>query len=146
MIKKSETSEQRPINRLAFWSAFCLAPLSIGIPSYGLVLLAMAFEPLNLGPLVFLFFPGAAMFVGAPTYITFGAYFFWKALRRGYCSQRQLVVSGLLAHFASIPFASFFFFAIGEDVLGPTLGFFVLGCIFVPLWSAIFAALYKRMS
>ena len=146
MTEMLETSEKIEINKKAFWSALLLAPLSIGVPSYGLAFLFIAFPDPGLDIGIFLIFPGVAMFVGAPTYLTFGAFAFWKTLSRGHSRPMQLAMAGLIAHFASTPVAALVFFLTDPDVLGPTLGFLALGLIFAPLWSVIFAALYKRMS
>ena len=68
---------------------------------------------------------------GAPFLIVFGV---------------TLGLAGALAFVLTTPVAALVFFLTDPDVLGPTLGFLALGLIFAPLWSVIFAALYKRMS
>jgi hypothetical protein len=72
------------------------------------------FAALIFGPIVFtlltcyLFIPVLALAFGAPTYLTFGALFFWLALRNGWDSWPQIAGMGLLANLSSAPAVAWF--------------------------------------
>ena len=147
MIKKTEIPEGRKIKPLAFLSSLALAPVSIGLPCLALALIISPNDPNEAEVAFALMVPFVAMFLGAPTYLTFGAFALHSALARGHASIWPFVRSGLLAHLVSTPLAvSIFALADLNSALQFSAGYFALGCIFAPLWSAIFAALYKRMS
>ena len=147
IIKKSETPENQKIKPLTFLSSLALAPVSVGIPCFGLALILSPGDPSQAEAAFILMVPFVAMFLGAPTYLTFGAFALHSALARGHTSLWPFVKAGFLAHLASMPVA-IIVFALAD--LGTaaqfSAGFFALGLIFAPLWSAIFAALYRRMS
>ena len=147
MIKKSEIPEGRKIKPLAFLSSLALAPMSVGLSCLALALIASPNDPSEAEVAVVLMVPFVAMFVGAPTYLTFGAFAFHSALAQGHTNIWPFVKSGFLAHLASTPLAMIVFaLADCDSALQLSAGYFALGAIFAPLWSAIFASLYKRMS
>ena len=108
------------------------------------------FAALIFGPIVvtlltfYLFIPVFALAFGAPTYLTFGALFFWFALRKGWDSWPQITGMGFLANLASAP-AVYMVLSNRQawDATGATLTIIGFGCIFAPLWSIGFAVLYR---
>lgn len=147
MIKMSEMSDAARIKPLTFLSALALAPLSVGLVFLALALIASPADIAD-GALAFILaVPFVAMFLGAPSYLTFGAYALHTALAKGQTRPLQCALYGTLAHLASMPLAIVIFaLADPQMVVRLSLGFLALGLIFAPLWSAVFAALYKRMS
>ncbi|NNJ67896.1 MAG: hypothetical protein HKP54_07630 [Boseongicola sp.] len=105
------------------------------------------FAALILGPIVFtlltfyLFIPMFALAFGAPTYLTFGALFFWLALRKGWDSWPQITGVGFLANLASAP--AVFLVLSHFEAMEATMMIIGMGCIFAPLWSLFFALLYR---
>ena len=103
---------------------------------------ALIFGPIAFTLLTFyLFVPVFALAFGAPTYLTFGALFFWLALRKGWDSWPQITGIGFLANLASAP-AVFLVLSHFEAMEGTTM-IIGMGCIFAPLWSLSFAILYR---
>ena len=144
MIKTTETAD---INGPAFIGALVLVPLLTSVP-FAVPLFIAAAVDLHLNDAAFaLGFPVVGSVLGLPTYLTFGTFMFARALRRGRTSALQLIKAGLLAHVLSTPLAVIALLVIDPgDALSGGIGFLLLGLIFAPLWSAIFAALCKRMS
>lgn len=108
------------------------------------------FAALILGPIVFtlltfyLFIPVFALAFGAPTYLTFGALFFWLSLKWGWDGLLQITVMGFLANLASAPAVLLVLGHFqGSNAQGSTMMIVGIGCIFAPLWSLFFAALYR---
>lgn len=147
MIKMTEERDAPPIRPLAFISALALAPATIALPCLALALLVGPGDFANVEASFLFFVPFVAMFLGAPTYLTFGAYALHSALRRRHSTAWQFARQGLRAHLTSMPLAIIIFtLADPNTAVQFTAGFFLLGLIFAPLWSAIFANLYRRMS
>ena len=144
IIKIPETREIRPV---AFVAALILAPLSLALPAYGIVALVAATGG-RVDLVIPLLFPIGAAWIGAPTYLTFGAFSFRRALKRGGSSARSLVLAGLRAHAVSAPLVliPLTLTEPSSDVLPNAVAFLFLGLIFAPLWSAIFALLYERFT
>jgi hypothetical protein len=144
MIKKSEFTK---IDVPAFIGALVAVPMLTSLPFLIPLFIAAAFDLHLNGASFVLGFPVVGSFLGLPTYLTFGAYMFARTMRRGRTSAQQLIKAGLLAHVLSTPLAVIGLVVIEpDDALIGGIGFLLLGCIFAPLWSAVFAALYKRMS
>lgn len=147
MIKTTEIPEIQKPQPLAFLSSLVLAPMSVAIPCLVLALILSPSDPAQAEATFVLLVPFVGMFIGAPAYLTFGAYFLHTALAHGRTGLKPFVKAGFLAHLASTPIA-IIIFALADLNLAVQFGagYFALGCIFAPLWSAVFAALYKRMS
>ena len=106
---------------------------------------ALIFGPIAFTLLTFyLFIPVFALAFGAPTYLTFGALFFWLALRKGWDSWPQITGMGFLANLASAPAVYIFLTNLPSwDATEATSMIIGMGCIFAPLWSLFFAVLYR---
>ena len=135
------------LNVRAFIGALLTVPLVTSLP-FAIPMLVSATLDLHLNDAAFVLgFFVVASFFGLPTYLTFGAFMFARALRRGRTAPLQLVKSGLVAHVLSTPLAFLALLIIEPgDALSGGIGFFFFGCIFAPIWSTIFAVLYKKLS
>ena len=147
MTEIIKTTENNGVYPFAFVSALILAPLTIAVPAYG-ILFAASYAEAPIAQFIVLFFPIGAAWIGAPTYLTFGAFSFLRTLKRGGTSAGSLVLAGLRAHAVSAPFVliPLSLTEPSSDVLPTAVAFFLLGLIFAPLWSAIFALLYERFT
>ena len=119
-------AEPHLIDPVAFFAALIFGPIAFTLLTF------------------FLFIPVFALAFGAPTYLTFGALFFWLSLRRGWDGLLQIAAIGFLANLASAPavyavFSDLHYSSVAER----TMMIIGIGCIFAPLWSLFFAVLYR---
>jgi len=125
----------------AFIPALILAPLVLCLPALaGFALLYLLGATDNVFALILAVVSFAAA-TGAPTYLTFGAFAFHAALRRGI----PLWTAAIAANVISAPVVLIAFRLLGTgwgDALGATVYLIIFGCIFAPLWGVIFEALY----
>lgn len=119
-------AEPHLIDPVAFFAALIFGPIAFTLLTF------------------FLFIPVFALAFGAPTYLTFGALFFFLSLRRGWDGLLQITGMGFLANLASAPAVLLVLGHFqGADAQGSTMMIIAMGCIFAPLWSLFFAALYR---
>ena len=131
----------------AFIGALILAPLTVGIPSLLLAWLLETSGGRFTGLNLVLMIASAATFLGAPTYLTFGTVFFVMTLNRTTTVTPSIfALAGFVANAASIPIVAAFSAATGGNPWGTILFVNGFGCIFAPLWGAIFAVLYDCFS
>ena len=130
-------------NPIAFLAALILAPLTIGLPAFFAIQLGTA---ANLPALaLFAAFLIVATALGAPAYLTFGAVFLWKCISDP--EGTDIPFAGIKAHTASmILIAPAILLAPADNKVWLIVGYFGLGLIFAPLWSAIFGSLCQRFS
>ncbi|MEM9425880.1 MAG: hypothetical protein AAGA06_04175 [Pseudomonadota bacterium] len=141
--KTASTVESEGVQLSPFMFALVLAPLTIGLPAWGIVWIAALAEVSGgLGLLVFIAIPAVATVLGAPTYLFLGGPAFWFALQRGL----SVPLTALSTNFASLPLvAAFFAVQSSQFQIGTMLWLYaILGSVFAPLWGVIFVSLYNR--
>ena len=140
--KTVDSDEIFTVEIIPFIVALALAPLVLGAPAWGHMMLADEFN-LNISFLSFIaVFPAAALPFGTPSYLVFGAPAFWLAIRHGTSTS----AAGLAANVVSIPFVAFYFFAFEEHVeIGSVVVIYLLfGSVFATIWGGIFGTIYNR--
>lgn len=102
-------------------------------------------------PLVVAFFgawaviPIAAVAIGTPTYLLFGAPVFYVTVRRVGDNPAMLMAAGLIAHLVSYPAVLLYFGPDGRGLDSVEL-IFRMGLFFAPLWGLVFGLLYAVFS
>lgn len=126
MTEKRVERERYPVDDLAFVFALVAAPLVVALFGFWALI------------------PLGAVFFGAPTYLTFGAYGFYVALRNRDATASGVARVGLVAHLVSLPFALAVLLAFDVvDMWRMFAGLGVFGAIFAPLWGWVFGLIYR---
>ena len=95
---------------------------------------------------IVLMIPPIAAVIGGPLWIAIGAPVLIWAIRNGMTCTRDFAMLGLAGNVATPPVAGYAasLSGAGTDMtLGFALFTFAIGCVFAPLWAAVFAELYQ---
>lgn len=133
---------EREVQPLPFLFALLLAPLTVGLPAWGLLWLGSQVDAPGVGLLIIAAFPAVAVVLGAPTYLLLGGPAFWFALKRN----MSIPLTALSTNFVSLPLVAGLFALLPSawDIGTTLLVYGGLGSIFAPMWGAIFFNLYNR--
>lgn len=129
----------------AFIAALILAPLILGVPAWALFALFIKSNADMQGVFNWVVaFTAYSIPFGAPTYLTFGAFFFWRALWHN----QSMIIAGLCANLVSIIVvaAGLFLFSAGHDLGSILLMFLVFGSVYSMIWGWFFGLLYHRFT
>lgn len=132
------------VETIPFIVALALAPLVLGAPAWGYMMLADEFN-LNISFLSFIaVFPAAALPFGTPSYLVFGAPAFWLAIRHGTSTS----AAGQAANVVSVPFVVLFFFVFIEraQIESILVIYLFFGSIFAAAWGGIFGTIYRWLA
>ena len=134
--------ELAEVRNKAFILALVLAPLTTGAPAGAALALMLWLDAADNALGAICFIVSFATVLGAPTYLTFGAVFFWKALQKG----TTLWTTAIAANVVSAPAVLVVYLFVEPSwgqALGATFFTIVFGCIAAPIWGAIFGSLYE---
>ena len=127
----------------AFFPALVLAPLVLAVPSL-LIMFAASVSGIDIGALAFVLGTSiVAVGMGAPTYLTFGlAGFVWALKKFG--PDAPFLMIAFVANLGSAPFVLALLFLLDASDEWQTTAFTVgFGCIFAPIWGALFGWIYR---
>lgn len=128
--------------REIYWGAFAgAAILTSLVPAVPALLILWILVKVQAGAIIII--PAAAIAaagMGAPTYLLFGLPAFALAIRR--TGVEHCWAAGLVANLVSAPFVLVFLILFSREPWGGTAFLVGFGCIFAPLWGAIFRWLY----
>lgn len=133
------------IRWFAFIPALILAPLALAVPAFGVVALIGSLGADFNAFAIAVYAMVAAPFLGAPTYLTFGAFAFGLGLHRMGLDAPFWSI-GLAANLISAPLVYLVLLAVNPDEALPLTAFVVgFGTVFAPIWGAIFGWIYRAM-
>ena len=124
----SAPQNRYPVDPVAFFAALVLAPLLVALLGFWLLI------------------PVFAVVLGGLPYLLAGGPLLANGLRYNEPSFYAFAGIGLLANMAT-PFLVFLFYMVNSqpvDALNAAVIYFAFGLIFAPLWSGVFAVLYRK--
>jgi len=129
ICEMGNTQNRYLIDPTAFFAALILAPLLVALLGFWIALI-----------------PVVAVILGGLPYLLVGGPLLANALRKNKPTFRVFSRVGLLANLAT-PFLVFLFYMMNnppEAALNAAVIYFGFGLIFAPLWSGVFAVLYRK--